>query len=119
MRHYYKVGVDEEPVMSEDELHERRVAEEEAKRRLTEIVDRLIDEDVAYTIERDGQPAAALVPWWWYRAWQNTRGALFDNVLGESDEAGITAEAAWALAEEAKQRARANRRKADLAARRP
>jgi prevent-host-death family protein len=59
---------------------ERQLGVTEARRQISNLLDRIQYEGEAYIIDRHGEPAAALVPLAVYQRWREERKRLFDAI---------------------------------------
>ncbi len=82
-------------------LMERALGVTEARKKFSNIVDRVEHQGDIYLISRYGRPAAAVVPVEVYQNWQRQRQEFFDLVRNMQKEADLSAEKADQVATEA------------------
>ncbi len=82
-------------------LMERALGVTEARKKFSNIVDRVEHQGDTYLISRYGRPAAAVVPVEVYQNWQRQRQEFFDLVRNMQKEADLSAEKADQVATEA------------------
>lgn len=86
---------------------EKSIGAFEARRSFGKIIQDVLVHGDQYVIERHGEAVAAVVPIAAYEQWKRRRQALFDQIRAVSERAGLPANEAERLAEEAVAAARA------------
>ncbi|HEY6042763.1 MAG TPA: type II toxin-antitoxin system Phd/YefM family antitoxin [Anaerolineae bacterium] len=85
---------------------DKRIGVAKARSSLSEIVEQVQFRGNAYIINRNGKPAAAVVPIDVYENWKRQRRAFFDSVREMQKRVRLPARAADRLASEAARSAR-------------
>lgn len=85
---------------------DKRIGVTEARSNLSEIVEQVQFRGNAYIINRNGKPAAAVVPIDVYENWKRQRRAFFDSVREMQQRSRLPARSAERLAAQAVRAAR-------------
>lgn len=91
---------------------EKVIAAFEVRRQLGKVLDDVIARGDSYIVERHGEAVAAVVPIKLYEQWKRSRDAFFDRMAEMAATAQMSEDEAMALALEAQQAVRAERRRA-------
>lgn len=89
---------------------ERTIGAVDAHHKVGEVLDQVTANGDSYVVERHGQPVAAVVPIQLYEQWRRRRAAFFDQLEAAARRANLSEEEGMALADEAVQAVRAQRR---------
>ena len=84
-----------------EDLMEKVLGVTEARRKFSNIVERVQYEGDTYLISRYGKPAVAVVPVAVYESWQRQRAEFFDLIRDMQEEANLSPEEAERVAAEA------------------
>ncbi|MGH2585908.1 MAG: type II toxin-antitoxin system Phd/YefM family antitoxin [Dehalococcoidia bacterium] len=90
---------------------ERKIGAFDARRQFGKILNEVVAKGDRYVVERHGEPIAAVVPIRWYEQWMRERHAFFDRMEAIGKAANMSEDEAMALALEAQQAVRAERRR--------
>ena len=80
---------------------EKKIGITQAREMLGELVEQVQYQGNAYIINRNGKPAAAIVPMDVYESWKRERKAFFDTIRQAQSQSNLTSEEADELASEA------------------
>ena len=92
----------------------KTIADVDAGQQLDRILDEVAGEGSHYIIEQHGEPAAAVVPFYLYQQWERAREDFFDRIEEVAKRVNMDEDEAMALALEAQQAVRAERRQAGV-----
>ncbi len=92
---------------------ERTIGAFDARRQFGKVLNEVIAKGDRYVVERHGEPVAALVPIELYKQWKRSRDAFFARMAEMAATAGMSDDEAMALALEAQQAVRAERRRTE------
>ena len=91
---------------------EKVIAAFEVRRQFGKVLNDVIAKGNSYIVERHGEAVAAVVPIKLYEQWKRSRDAFFDRMAEMAATAQMSEDEAMALALEAQQAVRAERRRA-------
>ena len=91
---------------------EKVIAAFEVRRQFGKVLNDVIAKGDSYIVERHGEAVAAVVPIKLYEQWKRSRDAFFDRMAEMAATAQMSEDEAMALALEAQQAVRAERRRA-------
>lgn len=92
----------------------RTIADVDARQQLDRVLDEVTGKGSHYIIERHGEPAAAVVPFYLYQQWERAREDFVARIEEVAKRVNMDEDEALALALEAQQAVRAERRRAGI-----
>lgn len=85
---------------------ERKVTAEQAENQFGTMLKGVCKAGDNFVVEQDGEPVAAVVPYWMYKQWMERRKAFFDRAAAIAERVNMDPDEAMELALEAQREVR-------------